>query len=79
MIDRLDQSRRKVVPISFRTDGRWVWSDAVDYFLAEYGVAPDKEFRRHIKASRYMVQAPDKVAVAEALSMLTNWNGGSIR
>ena len=72
LVDQLDQSRGKVVPLSFRTDGHWVWSDGVDYYVAEHGVAPEAEFLRYIKASRYSAQVPDDAAVADALAAIKN-------
>jgi hypothetical protein len=36
------------VPTGFRTDGHWIWSTAVEYYLDHHSVAPD---------SRLLVQA----------------------
>ncbi|WP_179332389.1 hypothetical protein [Streptomyces sp. Tue6028] len=38
---------RQVVPAIFRTDGTWVWSDQIAYYLDRYGYAPDPGLRRH--------------------------------
>src|SRR5262245_33715875 len=51
--DRVDRTRGAVVPMSFRTDGVWVWSEAVTYYLSAHRVAPAAEFYRHIAANRY--------------------------
>jgi len=45
--DRVDPTRGAVVPATFRTDGTWVWSDQIAYYLHEYGYAPEPELRRH--------------------------------
>ncbi|WP_052318973.1 serine/threonine-protein kinase [Streptomyces pluripotens] len=45
--DRVDPVRGTVVPAAFRTDGTWVWSDQIAYYLSQYGYAPDPELRRH--------------------------------
>ncbi|MCF3134405.1 serine/threonine-protein kinase [Streptomyces olivochromogenes] len=45
--DRVDPGRGRVVPAAFRTDGTWVWSDQIAYYLARYGYAPEPGLRRH--------------------------------
>ena len=39
-----------VVPCSFRTDGEWIWTDAVAYYLKQHGLAPDEDLAAHIEA-----------------------------
>lgn len=45
--DRVDPERGRVVPAGFRTDGTWVWSDQIAYYLDRYRYAPEPELRRH--------------------------------
>ncbi|MET7850860.1 serine/threonine-protein kinase [Streptomyces avermitilis] len=45
--DRVDPERGRVVPAVFRTDGMWVWSDQIAYYLEQYGYAPEPELRHH--------------------------------
>lgn len=40
-----------VVPAGHRTDGHWVWPEAVADHLAEHGLAPDPELAEHLLAS----------------------------
>ncbi|MEX5636815.1 hypothetical protein [Parafrankia sp. FMc2] len=47
MIDIVEPGRGVVVPLTFRTDGSWVWTDAVSYYLTAYGLAPDPDLLRH--------------------------------
>ncbi|WP_052424549.1 serine/threonine-protein kinase [Streptomyces fulvoviolaceus] len=47
--DRVDPDRGRVVPAHFRTDGTWVWSDQIAYYLDRYGYAPDSELRRYFE------------------------------
>jgi hypothetical protein len=68
--DRLDPARGKVVGSSYRTDGSWVWSDALSYYVRVHGLAPQEEFREHIRILGYACPAPDDVAQDEALSVL---------
>ncbi|WP_044887777.1 MULTISPECIES: hypothetical protein [Frankia] len=49
MPDVLDPAQGDVVPGMFRTDGRWVWTDAVGYYLRAYGIAPEQGFRWHLE------------------------------
>ncbi|MDP9817278.1 hypothetical protein [Spirilliplanes yamanashiensis] len=46
-----------VVPMSFRTDGRWIWTDTVAYYVREYGLAPDARLLDHIQERQVMVPA----------------------
>jgi hypothetical protein len=50
MEDILDPEAGPVVPTSFRTDGEWIWTDTVEYYLSRHGLAPDAELSRHIAA-----------------------------
>ncbi|WP_329260715.1 serine/threonine-protein kinase [Streptomyces pseudovenezuelae] len=47
--DRVEPARGRVVPAHFRTDGTWVWSDQIAYYLRHYGYAPDPELRRYFE------------------------------
>ncbi|MFJ9693883.1 hypothetical protein [Kitasatospora sp. NPDC101183] len=50
MDDVLDPQRRGEVPMGYRTDGRWVWTDTVTYYLVEYGLAPEAGLLAHLRA-----------------------------
>jgi hypothetical protein len=50
MLDVLDPGSGAVVPASFRTDGAWIWTDSVAYYLDRHGLAPDPRLTRHIEA-----------------------------
>lgn len=61
--DRLVPERGQVVPMSFRTDGEWVWSDALAYYVNEHGIAPEPELREHARSRSYTVpEVSDEVA-----------------
>ena len=68
--DRLDPSRGEVVGASYRTDGTWVWSDALTYYVRVHGLAPEDGFREHIRARGYACVAPDDAAQDRALDAL---------
>jgi hypothetical protein len=48
--DIVDPQSGAEVPTSFRTDGEWIWTDSVQYYLDHYGLAPDAELTAHIRA-----------------------------
>ncbi|WP_410660877.1 ferredoxin [Amycolatopsis sp. lyj-112] len=51
--DAFAPSREPLVPLNFRTDGRWYWPGAVAYYLREHDVAPDPDLLTHIRALRF--------------------------
>ncbi|WUH97387.1 TNT domain-containing protein [Spirillospora sp. NBC_00431] len=69
--DRLDSSRGAVVPLTFHTDGTWVWSGAVAYYLSEHGVAPEADLVAHIRANGFQVPAVDEDTMNAANASVT--------
>jgi hypothetical protein len=69
--DLLDPSRGERVPLTFHTDGAWVWSGAVGYYLREHGVPPEPDLVAHIRAHRFQVPAvgDDAMDAASAAAM----------
>ncbi|WP_242885438.1 TNT domain-containing protein [Actinomadura litoris] len=53
--DRLDPARGAAVPLTFHTDGTWVWSGAVGYYLREHGVPPEADLVAHMRARGFEV------------------------
>lgn len=47
--DALDPARRACVPLNLRTDGEWIWTDTVHYYLDQHRLAPDPELVAHIR------------------------------
>jgi hypothetical protein len=68
--DRLDPTRGNVVGASYRTDGTWVWSDALTYYARVHGLAPEDEFLEWIRGRSYACPAPDDAAQDAALDVL---------
>ncbi|NMO55371.1 hypothetical protein HH310_29835 [Actinoplanes sp. TBRC 11911] len=68
--DVLDPGRGPVVPVTFRTDGRCIWTDAAGYYLREYGLAPDPDLLDEIRANDYRPPPVDAVARHRALNVL---------
>ncbi|NVI88808.1 TNT domain-containing protein [Actinomadura sp. BRA 177] len=69
--DRLDPSRGDVVPLTFHTDGTWVWSGAVPYYLSEHGVPPEADLVAHIRANGFEVPAVDDDTMDAANATVT--------
>ncbi|GLY73787.1 hypothetical protein [Actinoallomurus iriomotensis] len=51
MDDVLDAGRTSVVPMNFRTDGIWIWTDTVTYYLEEHRLAPEPGLLAHLRAA----------------------------
>jgi hypothetical protein len=49
--DVVEPHRGPVVPMSYRTDGRWIWSEMVTYYLEVHQLAPDPELVHHIRGA----------------------------
>jgi hypothetical protein len=70
MDDIVDVSQAAVVPMDFRTDGTWIWSDASTYYLEEHQLEPDTGLLAHVRASDYEPPDVDGVAMYRALKVL---------
>ncbi|WP_425388723.1 hypothetical protein [Amycolatopsis jejuensis] len=69
--DAFDPSRTDVVPLNFRTDGRWVWPGAVAYYLRVHEIAPDPELVAHIRAAGFAVPEVGEPAQELAVEAVT--------
>jgi hypothetical protein len=74
--DIVEASRRRAVPLTLRTDGAWIWSDASTYYLTEHQLAPDPGLLAHIRGSGSGGEPVDGVAVFRALAALERPGGG---
>ncbi len=68
--DRVDATRGRPVGMSYRTDGEWVWSEGVGYYLTTHGIAPVPEFYAHIRARAYRCSTVDDATGRRALAAL---------
>ncbi|MFF5073466.1 hypothetical protein ACFY2R_20280 [Micromonospora olivasterospora] len=64
--DILTPDRGDVVPMHLRTDGTWLWSEAVAYYLENYGLAPDPQLVTHL-AGGEPAEPLDEISVYRAL------------
>jgi hypothetical protein len=68
--DRFDPTRRLAVPGGYRTDGLWVWPEAVAYYLREHRVPPQADLSRRIAAQGYVCPPVSAATVARARAAL---------
>lgn len=71
LTDALDPTRGAVVPMSFRTDGAWIWTDTIAYYLREHQLAPEPGLLRHIQESGGLPPNLDAVTMHRAMQVLT--------
>jgi hypothetical protein len=69
-VDLFDQTKGEVVPMHTRTDGTWVWSDAVGYYLDTYGLALEPDFYRFVTEHDYTCPTPDRSQLTAAARAL---------
>jgi hypothetical protein len=68
--DVVDPSRRNAVPMNFRTDGSWIWTDTTTYYLEWHGLSPDTGLLAHVRATGYRMPPVDGVAIHRAMAVL---------
>jgi hypothetical protein len=59
------------VPLHVRTDGRWVWSEALAHYTATYGLAPEPALLEHIRSRRYRFPEVTDEVIAHAARLTT--------
>src|SRR5262249_20434427 len=70
IVDILEPGIGEVVPISFRTDGYWIWCDATWYYLHRHHLQPEPDFLEHIRSRRYVFIEPDDGMIHRAMTEL---------
>jgi hypothetical protein len=65
--DVFDSSLGDVVSQNFRTDGTWIWTDSVTYYLETYGLSPDPTLLGHIRNRGYVKAELDDVSRHRAM------------
>lgn len=54
------------VPLTYSTDGTWIWPGAVTYYLRKYGISPDPELVDQIRSRRFQLEAVSQAAQDQA-------------
>jgi hypothetical protein len=70
MDDVVDPALTYSVPMTFRTDGTWIWTEAAAYYVERHLLEPDIGLLAHLRSNDYTVPAVDGVAVYRALQIL---------
>ena len=68
--DQVDPKREPTVPRGFATDGTWIWSFALGYYVQEHGVAPEADFLAYMRERDYTAAPPDEAARERAARFL---------
>jgi hypothetical protein len=68
--DLLDPRRGLVVPQTWHTDGDWVWSGSVIYYLHVHGLAPQPELLAHLRRQRFVLGPVSEQARERALAVV---------
>ena len=69
--DRIDPQRPASVPLTFHTDGSWIWPGATGYYLRTHGVAPDSDLVEHIRRTGFRMPEVDDGTRELAVSLIT--------
>ncbi|AUS79654.1 hypothetical protein C1701_16320 [Actinoalloteichus sp. AHMU CJ021] len=56
--DELDPALPATVPHTLHSDGVWVWSGAVPYYLREHDVPPEPDLVAHVRSRRFRLPVP---------------------
>ncbi|MER7000917.1 hypothetical protein [Streptomyces sp. NPDC000410] len=71
MDDVVDRDLGTVVPMSYRTDGFWIWSDASAYYLETHGLLPAPELTEQMRSVGFTPPLVDGVSLHRAMVALT--------
>ncbi|MBQ6642111.1 MAG: hypothetical protein IJH84_13920 [Saccharopolyspora sp.] len=69
--DQLDPEQPASVPLTFHTDGAWIWPGAVAYYLRKHGVPPEDELVEHIRKTGFRVPEVDEHVRELAVTVIT--------
>jgi hypothetical protein len=69
--DEKDPSRGANVPMTFHTDGEWIWPGAVAYYLRTHEIPPEADLLIHIRARGFEIPEVDEYTRDVAVSVIT--------
>lgn len=73
-VDRIAPDRGRKVPLSFATDGEWIWSRSIRYYFVEHQVPLQAEFLAHMRTKGYVAETPTEAQLAQAEAILSGAN-----
>jgi hypothetical protein len=53
--DQIDPRRGNVVPVTWHTDGDWIWAGSIDYYLQVHGLPPQPELVAHMRRRGFAI------------------------
>ena len=68
--DVLSGSPAPIVPISIHTDGKYVWSMAVAYYVESHRISPGEEFLAHCARNGWTVPRLSDAEVKQGLAFV---------
>ncbi|GAA2426880.1 hypothetical protein GCM10010191_44380 [Actinomadura vinacea] len=75
--DMMDPERPSRVPMTYHTDGVWIWPGAVGYYLREHGLPPESELVAHIRGNGFeLPDTPDHVLSATLKHLYSSFSNG---
>ncbi|MFD0902530.1 hypothetical protein [Actinomadura sediminis] len=69
--DLVDPAGAKNVPLTYHTDGTWIWPGAVGYYLRTHNVPPEPDLVEHIRRTGFRVPDVPEDARSAAVSTIT--------
>ena len=69
--DALDPDHARNVPLTYHTDGTWIWPGAVGYYLRVHGVPPEPELAAHIRRGGFRVPDVTDTVRSAAVAAIT--------
>lgn len=70
--DLMDPRRPSSVPLTYHTDGTWIWPGAVGYYLQTHGVPPEPDLVAHIRAAGFRLPEVSEDARKDAVTAITS-------
>lgn len=58
--DLLSQDGRNAVPLTFHTDGTWLWQGSVGYYLKTHGLPPEPALVAHVQSAGFRLPEVSK-------------------
>lgn len=70
-LDRVDRGRGNQVPLTWHTDGTWVWPGSVTYYLRTYALPPESGLLDHVREREYQAPTVDPATKQAALAAVS--------
>ena len=70
-VDTFDPGGAANVPMTYHTDGTWIWPGAVGYYLRHHDVPPEPELVNRIRGAAFQVPEVGEDALKAAVDVIT--------